>query len=281
MLDFQFYKFGEFLTCALPLKAAYRVGKFLSNLQFILSRKDREAVISNLRVILPKENEKRIRDIAREVFTNFGLYLVEFLRFKDIDLNFVKNHFSIQGKEYVDNALKEGKGVIMLTAHMGNWEVGGMALSLLGYKLIVIALDHKDPRINKFFRQRRESKGMEVSSLGASVKHCFNGLRNNKLVAILGDRDFSNSGYLMNFLGKTKRIPRGPAVLAIRTGASIVPCFVVREGLSNLTLECFPPIKVNKETTEEEVIQGYIKIIEGQIYKYPSQWLMFREFWKE
>lgn len=281
MLEYRLYKFGEFLACSLPWSIAYKVGIFFSTLQFLLSKKDREAVINNLRIVLPDATNAEINKKAKEVFINFGLYLVEFLRFKSIDRNFVEKHFFIQGGEIIDEALKEGKGAILLTAHIGNWELGGMALALLGYKIMAIALDHKDVRINNFFKKRREAKGMEVVSLGVSVKKCFKALKDNKFVAVLGDRDFSNTNPSFSFLGRKKNIPRGPVVLSLRTGAPIIPIFVMREGLTNFKIECFPSMKVLNESEESEVMKKYIKIIEQQICKYPTQWLMFREFWRE
>ncbi|MBL7197956.1 MAG: lysophospholipid acyltransferase family protein [Candidatus Omnitrophica bacterium] len=281
MLEYQLYKFGEFLACSLPWNMAYKIGIFLSKLQFYISKKDREAVINNLRLILPNESEAEIRKRAREVFVNFGLYLIEFFRFANIDLNYVKKKLTIKGRENIDNALKEKKGGILLTGHFGNWEMAGMVLSLLGYPIMAIALDHSDRRVNNFFKKRRESKGMEVVSLGISIKQCYKGLRNNKLVAILGDRDFSNSSYSLDFLGRKKNIPRGPAVLALRTGAPIIPVIVTRQAIDRLMLECLSPIRVSNEYSEIEIMKAYIKIFESQIYKKPTQWLLFREFWKE
>lgn len=281
MLDYLLYKIGEFLVTSLPWGLAYRVGAFFADLQFRLSKKDREAVFANLRVIFPNEKEAIIRKKARDVFINFAFYLVEFFRSPGMDEVYIKDHFSLIGKENLENALTIGKGAILLTAHIGNFELGGMALSMLGYPIMAIALDHKNSKINDFFKQRRVNKGMEVVSLGASVKHCFRGLRDNKFVAILGDRDFSNSSYPLDLLGRKKNIPRGPAVLALSTGSPIVPVFVIRQGLGHFTIECLPPVGITKETSEIEIMKKCTKIIEEQIYKKPTQWLMFREFWKE
>ena len=281
MIGYLPYKIGEFVTQSVPWKIAYKIGIFFAKLHFSLSKKDREVVMNNLRVILPKEDEVVIRKKAKEVFVNFGLYLVEFFRFSMIDRKYVESHFFIIGRENLDKAKEDGKGAILLTAHIGNWELAGMALSLLGYKLMVIALDHKNPKINDFFNKRRLNKGIEVVSLGASIKRCYKGLRNNKFVAILGDRDFSRTGYSLNFLGRKKKIPRGPAVLALRTGAPIIPVLVTRQGLDHLEIECLSPIEISKGTDEIGLMKKYLKIIEDRIYKIPSQWLMFREFWKE
>ncbi|MDD5005802.1 MAG: lysophospholipid acyltransferase family protein [Candidatus Omnitrophica bacterium] len=275
------YKVGEILAVILPWNIAYKMAVFLAKLQFSISKKDRDAVMNNLRVILPNEKEDVIRKKAIEVFVNFGLYLIEFFRFSQIDKAYIEKHFSIKGRDNLDNALKKGKGVILLAAHLGNWELAGMALSILGYKLMVVALDHKDSEINNFFKRRRQSKGIEVISLGSSIKQCYKGLKDNKVLAILGDRDFSNSGYPLDFFGRKKSIPRGPAVLSLRTGAPILPTIVTRQSLDRCVMECLPPIEISSEMNELEVMKKYTKIIEQEIAEDPSQWLMFREFWKE
>lgn len=281
MLGYFAYKIGEFIATVFPLRVVYVFCACIANLQFSFSKKDRNAVINNLRVILPNDSDQEIRKKAKEVFLNFGLYLVEFFRYKSITEEFVRTHVSRVGWEHVDNSLKKGKGAILLTIHLGNWELGGMAFGLLGYPIVAIALDHDHKKINDFFRVRRESKGVENISLGMSIKHCFKALKQNKLVAILGDRDFSNSGHRMSFLGREKMIPRGPAVLALHSGSPIVPVFVTRQTNGNLTVECLPPMNFSNKQSEIEIIQQYKSIMEDHIKKYPTQWLMFREFWKE
>jgi len=280
MLIYWMYKMGEFVACILPWRAAYRVGMFFGDLQYYFSKKDRDAVINNLKVILPKENERNVKRKAREVFENFGLYMVEFFRSYKIDHDYVNKFVTVEGAEILDKTLKD-TGAILLTAHIGNWELGGMVLSMLGYPSIAIALNHAYHKVNTFFTSRRQEKGLEVIHLGPSVRRCFKGLKEKKLIAILGERDFSNSGYKMKFLSKTKIIPRGPAVLAKKADVPIIPAFAIRKKFNYLKIKVLPPIYVNKDSDEKEIMQIYSRIIEQQIYKNPTQWLMFREFWKE
>ena len=280
MLKFFLYKFGEFLALILPWRAAYRVGMFFSDLQYFLSEKDRDAVINNLRVILPNDDEKSIQRKTKEVFENFGLYLVEFFRSSKIDADYIKKYVNFEGIDYLKNVVKES-GAILLTAHIGNWELGGMILSSLGFHSIAIALNHSYGKVNDFFIKRRKEKGIEVIHLGLSIRKCFQGLKEKKLIAILGDRDFSNSGYEMDFLGKTKMIPRGPAVLAKKANVPIIPAFAVRRNFNYITIKVFPPIYIAQNDDERQIMSKFVKIIEQQIYEHPTQWLMFREFWKE
>jgi len=280
MLNYFLYKIGEFLALHLPEKIAYMLGLFLSDLQYYISKKDRDAVINNLKIILPNEKPEVIKQKAREVFRNFGIYLVEFFRSPKIDAKYIDRFISFEGIDYLKNILKQ-TGAILLTAHIGNWELGGMVLSLLGFRSIAIALDHSFGKVNNFFINRRKEKGIEVIPLGIAVRRCFHGLKEKKLVAILGDRDFSNSSYEVAFLGRTKKIPRGPAVLAKKANVPIVPAFAIRKKLNYLTIKVLAPIYVRPNESDIEIIKRFVKVIEEQIYQYPTQWLMFREFWKE
>ncbi|MEK7227128.1 MAG: hypothetical protein AAB221_15795, partial [Bacteroidota bacterium] len=160
MISYLLYKIGELLVTLFPLNIAYRIGIFFSTAQFMFSAKDRSAVVNNLLIICPNESEEELLRKAKEVFINFGLYLVEFFRYKKIDKAYIRKYVSLRGFEHVDNELKNGTGAILLTAHMGNWELAGMAFGLLGYPIVAIALDHKNKKINQFFRIRRESKGV-------------------------------------------------------------------------------------------------------------------------
>ncbi|MDD5415283.1 MAG: lysophospholipid acyltransferase family protein, partial [Smithellaceae bacterium] len=97
--------------------------------------------------------------------------------------------------------------------------------------------------------------------------------------ALVGDRVFSNNGKLMDFLGEKKMMPRGPAILATRTGAAIITGFVSRDEHDHHTLTFSKPLTPG--LTEDEYIEAYTRSIEAQIRKYPTQWMMFREFWRE
>lgn len=280
MIAYWFYRLSYFLAVHLPLKAAYGIAVFLSLLKYTISPRDRNAVIANLRKILPATGQKNINSCAREVFIGFGKYLIEFFRFSLLRKKDLGNFIKIDGLEHVEEALKKGKGVIILAVHIGNWELGGVFMALMGYPMVAVALPHRHPKVNSFFNNQRQKLGMRViSSTGVAVRHIYDALKKNKIVALVGDRDFANSGKRMPFLGETKIIPRGPAVLALRTGAVIIPGFVVRQKDDTHILKFLPPLR--SDCSEDEITAQCAKTIEGIIRRHPEQWLMFREFWKE
>ena len=120
-------------------------------------------------------------------------------------------------------------------------------------------------------------------SLGPSLKRGFKALKENGLVAILGDRDFTDSGERIEFFGKETLLPRGPASFSLRTGAPILPAFVVRTKANNCRLIIEDPIKYKATGTWQTDIKGlmraYVRVIERYIRRYPDQWYVFRKVW--
>ena len=286
MFKFLIYKFGQFLVNHLSLEACYRVGIFFSDLQYLFSFRDRQAVRDNLRVIMPKENN--LAPHVREVFRNFGRYLVEFFRMvRELDKNFIRDRVRIFNIERLKQAKANGKGIILLTAHIGNWELGGVILSLLGYPYVAIALPHKERPVNELFNDQRELRGVTIVSINNAMRKCLETLRNNGIVAMVADRDFTANGEILDFLGKETLIPKGAAIFAAKTGAAILPIFLIRQNDNTFNLffeePIYAPQEVAAEVVDKDILLGimkrYVAVIEEKIKEYPTQWLMFRRFW--
>lgn len=281
MFNYAYYKLGIYIANRLSLKGAYAFARFVSDLHFIYSRADRVAVLNNLRVILP--DKKRILRTAIEVFRNFGIYLVDFFRAQKIDKETIAKKVKIVNLECVDEALKKGKGVIVVSAHMCNWELAALAMAFSDYPISVVAYPHRDKRINDYFNYQRESRGIEVIPVGKAAKRCIENLRANKIIALVGDREFTQSGLIIDFFGKETLIPKGPATLSILTGAPIIMGFVIREKEDNFVF-IFEKLVEPKPTGDKEkdifnLTRKFLNVIENYIRQYPGQWLMFRKFW--
>ena len=279
------YKLARWLSLVLSLPTAYRVGVFLTWFKFCFARDERKAVRENLSFILKTEKPLKISKYPRLVYANFGRYLVDFFRSEKITREYIGKYIKIENLHYIDEALKRGKGVIGLTAHIGNWELSAQILAQLGYKVNAIALTHTVSKIDKLFNQQREVAGVKVISVGVSVRQCFAALKKNEIVGILGDRDFSGeNGIFVDFLGKKLLAPRGPAVLSLRTGAAIVPGFVIRDKKDQrfftYTFEkpIYPQRTLDEEADIRRITESFISVIEKYILKNPEQWFMFREF---
>jgi KDO2-lipid IV(A) lauroyltransferase len=280
------YRIGVFLALALPLKFSYFMADLIGGAYCRLSAKDREAVTANLKVVLGGTvDDKELQKTARGVFKNFAKYLVDFFRFARIDKAYIDRRIKLEGLERIDAALRRGKGAIMLSAHIGNWELGAAALSLSGYPINAVVLTHQNKMINDFFTRQRLKGKMRPIEIGATLKACYRALKGNGLLALLGDRDFTKNGLHVDFFGKTALIPKGPAVFAYREGAAILPTFMVREPDDTFRLFIDEPLYADPQQDEESAVTGlakrYLISIESCVRKYPSQWYVFRDLWEQ
>ncbi|MFA5356137.1 MAG: lysophospholipid acyltransferase family protein [Candidatus Omnitrophota bacterium] len=285
MFNYIIYRIGQFLALSLPLKAAYKIAVFVSDARYLFTPRDRRIAADNLRAIFPGKSDREIRRIRVRVFRNFAKYLVDFFRFSKIDAEYVKKNIKIENIGYIDEALSRGKGVIAVTAHLGNWELGGVVTALSGYPLWAVAQPHKSRKVDAFFNSQREGKGVRVIPLGNAVRQSIAVLRENKVLALVGDRDFSGKGVLLDFFGKPTLFPQGPAALAIKTKAAIIPGFMLRNEDDSFTLRFEKPVYFepsgNKDNDIAELTSRFKDKFEEYIRKYPQQWYVFRRFWKD
>ncbi len=283
MIFYLLYRLGHILACLLPIGFSYRIAEFLSYLQYLFAKKDRFAVTENLRLIYDGDIEKARKD-SYEVFRSFGLYLVDFFRFSRLSREFIKRNVEIKGIENLNSALKENRGVIALTGHIGNWEMGGVVMAMLGYRISAVALVHSYKRINDFFVRQREDKGLMVIPIGIATKRCISVLKKGGILALLGDRDFSDSGIPINFFGKETFIPKGPALFSLKLKSPIVPGFFIRKSRYRYELifeRPFHPIENdNPQDALVNLTKRALDVLERYIRLYPTQWLMFRHFWE-
>lgn len=279
------YRIGHFLAVTLPVKVTYRIACMLADLCFTFNGKDRIAIKKNLAVILKdRYNDAEAHKIARELYRNFAKYLVDFFRFEKIDKSFLAKFVKVEGIEYIERARDSGNGVIVISAHMGNWELGGHMMPLLGYPISAVVLTHKNKKVNEFFTKQRRVGSVEPIEIGLSLRACYNILKNKGFLALLGDRDFSRSGIVADFFGKPALLPKGPAVFGYKTGARIVPCFMVREPDDTFRMIFDEPIIPDTANTRDAEVRRLIDLIarmmEKYIVRYPNQWYAFKPIWE-
>jgi Kdo2-lipid IVA lauroyltransferase/acyltransferase len=241
--------------------------------------------MENLNVIFTDRDIKSLKRIKNSIFINFGKYLVDFFRFSLIDKNYINRYVKVEGRHFLDNALSRGKGAILASAHLGNWELGGLVLAAIGAPLDVVALNHKQEDVNHFFTEQRRQKGIGVIPVGAAVRRCFKSLKNNRAVALVCDRDYFDNGLAVDFFGKKTIIPKGPALFSRRHDCPIVPVFMIRNHDETFTLKILSPIEpIHTKDEHKDLIsitEKIVKVLESVIREYPEQWFVFRRFWEK
>ena len=279
------YQLIRFISFWLPLRAAYWLGERLADIRYFFCEKSRKMIEDNLKQVLGKETEEEIKGKVRKVFQNFAKYIVDFSRFRCINQGNLEKFIVVEGIENLERSFAAKKGVIILTAHLGNWELGGIALAILGYPMNAVALNHKKASVNRLFVHQRTRKGIKVIPFGMAAKRCYQVLRPNEMVALLGDWDIKSQGIRTPFFGKPTTLPRGPAILSLKTGAAILPGFTIRGEDNRFRLfferPIFPESTGDKEEDVEKLNNQVRKILESYIRRYPEQWLLFHDVWSE
>jgi lauroyl/myristoyl acyltransferase len=282
MIKYFLFKFGLLVIRCVPRRSAQALARWIAKLHYRFSTKDRTAVINNLRQIT--QSGDGLEEKAKEVFRNFHLYLVDFfLMYRTVTDRFVEEKVVFRGRENLDRALARGKGVIVLTAHLGNWELGAAVMARIGHPVAAVALPHQERRINELFDRQRKNYGVDIIPTNAAVRRCIQALRKNRCLALVGDRDFGLDGEPLPFLGRPTRIPKGAAFFALRTGATILPSFIIPTGDGRYELAFHDPIlppvsPPSEDAAMVELMRSYVAVIEREIRRHPTHWLMFSEF---
>ncbi|MBI3321871.1 MAG: lysophospholipid acyltransferase family protein [Candidatus Omnitrophica bacterium] len=269
---------GFSLCCSSP--SAFRIAERLSDGWARMSASDRQTVHANLSLILgaPLPREARL---IQEVFRNFGRYLVEFFTIHRV----LNPDVRVEGYDHLLEAARSRRGTIVLTGHLGNWELGGVLLQRMGFPISVVALPHDDVGTNRLFNRQRARCGLlEVIPVGRdAVRRSLQSLRQGRLLGVLGDREFFDHGVSLTTFGTRLTWPLGPAILSLRSHAPVVPTFLIREGQWKFRL-CFEPpiwpagqtIRPLRKAKVLGLTQTYAAIFERYIRHYPDQWLNFQ-----
>jgi len=283
-IGFWAYAALQFLVCALPIRAAYFIADKAGDIMFAFSRKTRMTVEGNLRTAL-KADEALIKKYTREIFRNFCRNLVEFLSFSKFDERWFKKHGETVGIENIKKALNSGRGVVAISLHMGNWELGAYMTLLCGVPVNGIWASHKNPRIEEFFIKPRIEKGLKVILTGGAMKQALNALQSGELVCFVIDHSYSKSGIEVEFLGQKTIIPRGAAVAALKTNAAIFPVVAIRgKGMKHKLFygeEIMYSLSGDEEKDIHEITSKCAKTMERFIRENPGQWLLFRKYWSD
>ena len=221
---------------------------------------------------------------AREMFRATGRNLVDVLRPFPSRPDQVEKLVHFDGLEHLDAGLRGGRGVVALSAHLGNWEVLGAALASRGYSIDVVAEKVFDPRSDRLLNVWREQAGVNVHVRGCGLHPVLGALRDGHVVGMLVDQDMPGPSLFVDFFGRPARTPRAPFVLARRTGAALVPMWIHRnpDGRHVVTIRPALP-RVAHEDPEVALVgdvRAWHRLLEGAISAHPEQWVWHHRRWK-
>ncbi len=267
----------------LPLRLAYFLGDVIATLAWWCWRGPRAAAIENMTRVLG--DGMAARRAARYSFLNYARYVVDFLRAPKLKPEEVITKVHFDRWEAIDAAFAEGKGVIFILMHFGNWDMGGAVLAARGYPLNVIADMFGNDRANEIVVRSRQVRGMKVIPSDRAAAGIVRAMRRNEALAILIDTPVGTGGVEVNFFGERTMVPAGPARIALRTGARVIPVALPRaSGTSDQLIAMADfDVRVTRTGDDERDVQALTQRIftahERFIRAYPDQWYIFRRMW--
>jgi len=279
--------FCSLIVRFLPQRLLYGVAKNFAALGYLFARKHKRIALESLTIAFGQEKTpQQIRQITKDCFTFLAKAGMEIMFLMNRPL-LLRRRVELVGKENLDTALAEGKGVILVSAHFGNFPLMLTKLSLDGYKVCGIMRFMRDERAERMFCATRKRVGIKTiysQPRKECVENSIRTLRNNELLFIPIDQNFGSGGVFVDFFGRKAATAIGPVVLAQRTKATVIPCFIIRQKDDTHKIIFEPPLILEEGETNAETIniniQRLTNIIESYIRRYPAEWGWIHRRWK-
>jgi len=271
------------LVRSLPLSWALKVADCLGLFAFSVIRIRRKVTLDNLHRAFPEKTQQDCENIAKRTYCNFAKTAVEHIRFP-INIKELRNRTRFDHPELFHQAAQEGKGILCVSGHFGNWEMMAAAIRALGYPMVVVVAEQRNKFVDELINRGRRQMGIEMVGRGIAIRGILKALREKKMVALLGDQDAHEEGVFVDFMGRPSSTPQGPAVLCLKTGAPMICGIAVRKehGKHQIFLQRVSHDDLTGVTAENIHIltQRYTQILEKYVRQYPDHWFWMHRRWK-
>jgi lauroyl/myristoyl acyltransferase len=279
------YKLGAALARSLPAPLTEGAGRLLGR-GVALRPSDRRLIVErNLRRVHgPDFGGTTMRRAVQRCFDSYARYYAESFRLPGLSTQEIDAGISFEGYEHLDDALSAGTGAIAALPHLGGWEWAGFWMTRLqGMKVTVIVEQLEPPELFEWFAELRRSFGFHVVPLGPKAgSESVKALKANHVLALLCDRDIGGRGIDVEFFGERTTLPGGPATLALRTGAPLLPTAIYYRGAGHHAM-VRPPLDVSRTGSLRDdvtlVTQRLAHELEALIRLAPDQWHLMQPNW--
>ena len=275
----------SYLTKIFGLNLSRKSSWFLAALFYYLIPVRKKVTIDNLSKAFPDYSEKKIKRVAFSTYRSFAITFLEMLYVPHMRKTEMKNSLEVANLEVLSRKKDGNKGVIILTAHFGNWEYLAASLALkLDMSFYLMIKPQRNTYVTEFLEKSRSKWGNPVIPLGVSIRKIYSALKENKFVAMAADQRGNPDDPRINFMGRPASVYQGPAVLALRSGADIVLSFAIRQPdyrykvvFSDMNTD---DLQGTEEEKIKEICRRYLNSLEELIREYPEQWLWMHKRWK-
>ncbi len=262
------------------------LGSGLGDFLYFVLKKRRRIALKNLQIAFGDEmsTDERAK-ICRRSFQQVGKTAIEFLRFPKLTLDNIWKEVTVDGKEHLIQALDKGKGAIVFLPHFGNWELLAMVYgALIPNRAKAIAFPLKNRYLNALVSQYREQLSLRLITRRQAVRETLRALKENYAVGFFADQNAGREGVFVDFFGQQASAVRGPATLALKTGAPLLLSMAIRQPGDRHHVLITPEIDLEISGDLEQDVQTntarILKILETYIRQYPDQWLWTHNRWK-
>jgi KDO2-lipid IV(A) lauroyltransferase len=274
------YQMGARILRALPAGMRHAAMAPGGSAWYWLSPGQRRAALDNYAAVLGRErSDPAVAQVARRAFQNYGRMLADFVLMGSLEPDDLLRQITFEGLEHVDAALAQGRGAIMAVPHMGSWDMAGSWAAAKGYSVFAVA-ERFPGSLNNAVVDTRQRFGLNVIPLGRSaVRAITDALRSNGVVALLCDLE-QGPGVDVRFFGRGAVVPGGPAAIAIKTGAALLPSYVYGVGPSRYHVHLDESLAWPATETKASLMQRVVTRFEDFIKERPDQWYAFRPMFK-
>lgn len=276
-----FSKFFQLLGLNLSRKFSF----LIAVLFFYIIPIRKKTVLGNLHNAFPEYDEKKLKSIAFGSYKSFAITLSEILYLPAMSKEDIEKQIDCSNLDLIRTKYEENNGVILLSAHFGNWEFMATSLAAqLNIPFSGVIKPQRNPYVTNWMNKARTKWNNEIVPLGISIRQTYQTLKDKKIVAMVADQRGPEESIKINFFGRKLTVHVGPAVLSLKTGAPILYGISVRQDdysyktvMTEISKENLPE---SKEEKIKELSQRHMSCLEGYIRKYPEQWLWMHKRWK-
>lgn len=270
------------LAGPIPLEAGQRIGAAIGCLGFDLVRARRDVSIENIMTSLGVSRGEATK-IARAAYANSGRCLMEFAAFAHLTRAEVLDLVAVEGFENVERVRAEGKGCIIVAAHLGHWELVGPIMVAKGVPIHFLVGQQTNARVDEVMNDLRRKQGIGIITRSVALRKVLQALTEQQFIAMLPDQDARKGGVMVDFLGRPASTVRGPALFAIRRNCAILPVFMSRTGSRHLmTVEepLYPRPLENEDDVVRDLTQRYTDRITARVRMHPDEYFWPHRRWK-
>ncbi|MFF8409598.1 phosphatidylinositol mannoside acyltransferase [Streptomyces omiyaensis] len=280
------YGLGWATVKKLPEPAAKALGRQIADIAWKRRGKGVLRLEANLARVVPDATPERLAELSKAGMRSYMRYWMESFRLPTWSRERAANSFSLKDAHHLMDGLASGRGVVLALPHMGNWDLAGVWVTrALGVPFATVAERLRPESLYDRFVAYRESLGMEVlpHTGGAAFGTLARRLRAGGLVCLVADRDLSASGVEVAFFGETTRMPAGPAMLALQTGALLLPVTLWYDDSDVMQGQVHAPVEVpgsgDRAARASVMTQALADVFAGAIADHPEDWHMLQRLW--